>query len=654
MSQVASVPPLPISPIEGRPSYFRYVLFTLVALVGLVVILEMRLVNSPAGKEAAQRILGDARVRAEFGEDVHIPFAFGWAFANRAGIYAYVTGKNAHGFANVDVRISGASWLITNLELHNPAEGHSINLAKPESPARLDQLQGTGSLYFVALGDLASSDVSELVSFFEKGFGISAKILPPMTLPDEAYDSRRKQWVAEMLVQAMVEKYPEIAGNPDSRIVGVLEGDTYIRSWNWNFTYSYRENEKYSVIPTARLDPSFDQFPASPAIRRERLRKVAMKAVGLLYLDFKESSDPQSVDAIEASIEDIDRMGNVYLASDVRTRPTTQNIDGTPCFTFFGANVTGAPLRKPIAPCWQYRDDSETSQFQIDLTHGKFTSTHNDLYRGGPVPLQLQRMNFSYHFDDRVRAFGKSSWQSLDDTVWSTDPNSIQNISINGVLYNRITPGTGFSPTARYRAGANAGAFSYALLTWENGGWRIDTRDGEVWRYLGCGPNTRVQCYYMSMTDIAGDGIEVRRDVTTTGHMQQVSQKTNINLPVATAHDHMWTPVYDGDRITEIHDSDGRIAHYTYDREQYLTDVEADGHRMHYDYDDAHRITGVVENGRTLKIHYDSEGRPDRVDFANGSEYSIRYSQEAIEVTGPAAKYTVTVLPSYYRVEERR
>jgi YD repeat-containing protein len=654
MSQVVPLPPPPISTRENGASYFRYVLLALVALVGLLVLVELRMVNSPAGKEAAKRIREDARVRAEFGDDLHIPFAFGWSFADRAGIYAYVTGKSGHGFASVDVLTSGSRWLIADLEVHNQSEGHSINLATPETPAKPEQLQGVGSLYFMALGDAARSDVSDLAGFFEKEFGIAVKTLPPMSLPDEAYDSRRKQWVAEMLAQAMVEKYPEIAGDPDAKVVGFLEDDTYIRSFNWNFTYSYRENRRYSVVPTARLDPSFEQFPPSFAIRMERLRKVAMKAVGVMYLGFEESSDPQSVDAIEATIEDIDRMGSVYLASDVRTRPATQNTDGTPCLTFFSANVAGAPLRKPIAGCWQYRDDSETSQFQIDLAHGKFQLTHNDLYRRGPVPLQLQRMNFSYHFDGKVRAFGKSSWQNLDDTVWSSDPNSPQTININGVLYSRITPGTGFSPAAKYRAGPNAGVFSNALLTWENGGWRIDTRDREVWRYLGCGPNTRVQCYYMGMTDIAGDGIEVQRDVTTTGRMQRVSQKTNPDLPAAAARDHTWTPVYDGDKIIEIQDSDGRTAHYAYDQEQYLTDVEADGHHLHYDYDDAYRITGVVEDGHAVRIHYDSEGRPDGVDFANGSAYHIRYAQEAIEVTGPDAKYTVTILPSFYRVEEAK
>ena len=656
MSQAATLPPPPIGPRESSLHFLRYVVLAAVALLALFGILELRLVNSSAGKEAAQRIRGDARVRTEFGDSVHIPFACGWTFADRAQIYAYVSGTKGHGFAIVNLREYSGAWLISGLEVRNPAEGHLIDLAKPETPATAEQLKGlaSGTLYFVALGDLARSDVDDLVGFFEKEFDIAAKTLPPMTLPDAAYDSRRKRWVAEMLAQAMEEKYPEIAADPDARVVGLLEDDTYIRSFNWDFTYSYRENNKYSVVPTRRLDPSFGGFPANEAIRMERLRKVAMKAVGLMYLGFEESSDPQSVDAIEASIENIDRMGSVYLASDVRTRPTSQNTDGSPCLTFVSQNVAGMPMRKPIEPCWQYRDDGESSQYQIDLAHGRFQVTRNDLYRGGAIPLRLQRMNFSHHYDDKVRAFGKSSWQNLDDTVWSADPNSIQTINIYGTQFQRLTPGTGFSPAAKYRAGQNNGSFSRALLTWENGGWRIDTQSREVWRYLGCGPNTRVQCYYMGLKDLAGDAIEVKRDLVTTGHIEQVSQKTNPDLPAAATLDHTLTPVYDGERIIEIHDSDGRAARYRYDAQEYLSDMEADGHRVHYDYDEAHRITGAVEDGHAAHIHYDSEGRADRVGFPNES-VSVRYSGESIAVEASGRKYTVTIMPGYFRtVEEKK
>jgi YD repeat-containing protein len=652
MSQTVQIPPPPpIGPPKGDT--LRYVIFAAVFILGLVVLLELRLLNSPAGQEAAQRIRENPRVKAEFGDDVHIPFAVGWDFGSQGKIYPLVRGTRAHGYAVVDLAKHGVDWVIANLEVKNVAEGHLISLAPAPTPATREQLQGAGKLYFVVLGDGADGDVSDLVSFFQNEFGIPAKALSPMSLPAEAYDSRRKQWIAEMLVEAIRAKYPEIVADPEARIVGVLEDDLYIYWFNWDYTYGYRQYDKISVLPTVRMDPGFYHHAPDATIRAERLRKVAMKAVGLLYFGFKESSQPQSVDAFEYTIDAIDRMGSVYLESDVKTRALVGPIgyDGTPCLTFFSSTLAGAALTDPVVPCSQQGDSEESTRFQIDLLHGRFQLVRNELYRGGVMPLLLQRENFSYRFDDKVRAFGKNSWQSLDDTVWSADPNSIQTINIYGTVFHRVTAGTGFSPQARYFGEDNSSEFSGALLTWENG-WRIDTRRGQMWRYRGCSPTTRIPCYYMGQKNFRGDSIEVRRDPNT-GHIQQVLQQTNAGLPAIAALDHRWEPIYDGEKIIEIHDSDGRTAHYRYDTQEYLTDVTADGHTIHYDYDDSHRIAAVIEDGHAVRIHYDPEGRADRVDLANGSFYTVKYAQDAMVVNGPGASYTVTIMPTYFRVVQR-
>jgi YD repeat-containing protein len=656
MSEVAPFPPPPIGPAGNNPLLIPAVVIAALILLGLFGSFELRLLNSKAGKEAAQRIRQDPRVRAEFGNDVHIPFALAWDSGDQAEIYALVSGSEAHGYAVVDLLKLQNDWLISGLQINDKTEGHILTLSTSSThstPAPREQLQGPYTLYFVALGDAAQPDVDDLVGFFQSEFGISAKTLPAITLPAYTYDAHRKQRVAELSGQAMESKYPEMAADPEARVIGILDDDLYIREYNWAYTYSYRRGCcKDSVIPTVRLDPAFYHFPPNASIRRERLRKVAMKAVGLLYLGFKESSDPQSVDAVEASVEDIDRMGTIYLASDVQTRVVNSAADGRPCLTFYSSTVAGSAVRNPIVPCLQQDQNSEGTQYQIDLVQGRFELTRNDLYRGGAIPLVLQRMHFSHHFDDKVRALGKDSWQNLDDSVWSADPNSIQTINIDGTRFQRMTPGTGFSPDARYRGAADGSNFSSGLLSWENGGWRIDTGSGEVWRYLGCTANSRVQCYYMGHRNFRGDNIEIKRDPTS-GHIQQVRQKTNNDLPEAAALDHTWTPLYDGDKIIEIHDSDGRIARYRYDQQQYLTDVEADSHTIHHDYDEGGRITGVVEDGRSLRIHYDSEGRPDRVDFPNGFAYSIKYSQDGIELDVPGKSYMVTVLPTFFRIVER-
>jgi YD repeat-containing protein len=656
MSQVSSLPPQPPPPIDHRPSSGLLMLYggaALVVLVVFAIFLELRLVNSQAGKDALQKIRGDARVQEEFGADIHVPIAFGWSMGNQAWILAYLVGKKSYGNVRVGMEKVNGTFLLTELEVYNHREGHLISLSRREAAAKREDLRVPGTVYFVPFEDSAKPDAASLAEFFDHEFGISTKALPAIDPPSAAYDSQRKQWVAEMLAQAMAAKYPDVAADPDARMVGILEDDLYIRGFNWNYSYSYRDEETNSIVPTLRFDPTFYGLPENDAIRMERLRKVVMKQVALTHLGFTETSDPQSVDAVEDSIEDIDRMGTVYLAADVRTRVTAADADGTPCLTFYTANVFGLPLRKPIVPCSRHVSETETTQFQVDLARGRFQMTRNDIYRPGPVPLALQRMSFSYHFNDEIRAFGKSSWQNLDDTVWSADPNSIQTININGTVFARITPGTGFSPQAEYRAGGNAGIFSDALLFWDrNGGWRVDTRYGEVWKYLGCGPNTRVQCYFMGITTWRDDAVQIQRD-RADGHIQRVLQKTNPKFGEAASNDHTLTPHYEGDRITEIDDSDGRKAQYQYDQAEYLTDVDADGHRVHYDYDDLHRIVSVNEDGHQLRVQYDSEGRPNRVDFPNGSAYSIHYSEDAIEVNGPGKSYKVSVLPTFFRINEQ-
>ncbi len=657
MSQLAPLPPPPpIGPARNNSLLISVVVIAALILLGLVGRFEMRLLSSRAGKEAVQRIRQDPRVRAEFGNDVQIRFALGWDSGDQAEIYAFVSGSQAHGYAVIDLLKRQDDWLISTLQINDKTEGHMltlIDLSEHSTPAAREQLQGPYSLYFVPIGDDAQPDVDDLVSFFQDQFSISAKTLPAIPLPPEAYDEHRKQWVAEILARAMEARYPALAAD-GVRAIGILNGDMYIREFDWAYAFSYRSRCcKHSVIQTVRLDPGFYRFPPNAAIRIERLRKVAMKAVGLLYLGLQESSDPRSVTARENSVEDLDRMASVYLASDIKSGVSPETGEGMPCLRFSLLPASGAPLRERIVPCLEFSVMKDRTEYQIDLGRGRFEFITSDLYRGGAIPLELRRMLSSHHFDEKVRAFGKNTWQSLDDTVWSTDPTSIQTISINGTLFQRMTPGTGFSPDAKYRGADDGSDFSGALLSWENSGWRIDTWKGQVWRYLGCGVHTRVQCYYMGHRNVHGDLIEVKREPET-GHIQEVTQKTNHDLPLAVALDHTWTPVYDGDKITEIQDSDGSAARYRYDPQDYLTDAEADGHRIHYDYDNAQRITGVLEDGKLLQIHYDLEGRPEGIDFPNGASYSIKYSQDAIEISMPNVSYTVRLWPTFFRVDAHK
>ena len=176
MSQAVTLqPPPPISPGQSSRSPILYLGLALIALLGLVSALELRLVNSAAGKDAAQRIRRDARVRTEFGDDIHLPFAVGWGLGSEAQLYARVSGKQAHGHASVVLRSIDNQWVVTSLEVYNESEGHLINLSKPETPAKPEDLRAAGTLYFVPLGASSTADVDDLANWLGKEFGIPAK-----------------------------------------------------------------------------------------------------------------------------------------------------------------------------------------------------------------------------------------------------------------------------------------------------------------------------------------------------------------------------------------------------------------------------------------------------------------------------------------------
>ena len=91
-----------------------------------------------------------------------------------------------------------------------------------------------GSAVSRALGSSAASEVTDLAKFLREECGVEAEVLPAMEPPEAAHHLQRKQWIADMLLEAMAAKFPDIAGDADARIIGVIDDDIYPRSLNWD------------------------------------------------------------------------------------------------------------------------------------------------------------------------------------------------------------------------------------------------------------------------------------------------------------------------------------------------------------------------------------------------------------------------------------
>jgi len=155
--------------------------------------------------------------------------------------------------------------------------------------------QNGRSVYFVPIGDISSSTLPSLVAHYHEKFGLKAQLLTPMQLDSRDYDSRRNQFVAELLIRRMQEKYPAEAGNPKNIMIGITDSDIYTLGESWLFCFGLRADAHLAVVSAARLNVHYRGQSWFGTSSEARLRKVVTKDLGLLYFGRSPSNDPRSV-----------------------------------------------------------------------------------------------------------------------------------------------------------------------------------------------------------------------------------------------------------------------------------------------------------------------------------------------------------------------
>ncbi len=173
--------------------------------------------------------------------------------------------------------------------------------------------KSAAKVYFVPLGDIPSLSLESLVTFYKRKFGLAIKTLPGLQLERSSVDWQRRQFVAEELIEFMKRGYPRLANDPRVILIGITEFDMYIRKYTWQFSFSYRAQNRFAVVSSARLNPvSFGQ-PADQTLLHTRLRKAITKNIGILYFHLPQSNDPRSVLYRSIlGIDDLDRVGEEF------------------------------------------------------------------------------------------------------------------------------------------------------------------------------------------------------------------------------------------------------------------------------------------------------------------------------------------------------
>ena len=181
------------------------------------------------------------------------------------------------------------------------------------NPTGKQSLKGSGRLYLVPLGGFSDATVKDLASYYRSKYGLSVGTLPNVDLTPTAINPERQQLIAEEAVEIMKQANPDLSNDPQAIMIGLTFEDMYIAQKDWRFSFSWREQGKYAVVSTGRMDLPLAYQSVSEDLIRTRLRKMVTKNVGVLYYHLEQSDNPRSVLYRNVGgIRELDYMGEEF------------------------------------------------------------------------------------------------------------------------------------------------------------------------------------------------------------------------------------------------------------------------------------------------------------------------------------------------------
>jgi archaemetzincin len=121
----------------------------------------------------------------------------------------------------------------------------------------------------------------------------------PVHIPDTAYNPRRYQYNAEMIVQFLDRE------KKSGKVLAVADFDLYVPSLNFVFGLAGLLTD-IAIISLARLRQEFYQLPADPTRFTSRAIKEAAHEIGHLY-ELSHCPDTRCVMHFSNSLQDTDR-----------------------------------------------------------------------------------------------------------------------------------------------------------------------------------------------------------------------------------------------------------------------------------------------------------------------------------------------------------
>lgn len=531
---------------------------------------------------------------------------------------------------------------LTQLTDARRAPTGAVSLKSPASAnfkkASPEELRGRGTVYFITLGKMDPASVRPLIDVFHQRYGLEIHLLPQIDLPSWEFNASRKQFAAEDLVAAMELSYPKLAADPTAILIGITDQDMYIQELNWSYAFSFREEERYAVVSTARLSEDEDgNRSLTAADLQKRTLKVMIRDVGILYYRLQPSADYRSILYREVDEPtDLDGIGDDYLDSDAAVGADLHVENGDPCFMLrnYSAQERQRPLIGTLDSCSGSYREQNLETVQVDLRYGLLLDQRTDFLTSDRMPLELTRVLRTQ--DSRSRAFGIGGNHNLNIfLVGDTWPFTwIDLVLEHGGRshFRRANWGFGYWDARYTNRDAPGSEFSGSTIQWEWPGWKLKNK-GMTYHFPDSYRAARPeQGALTSIEDYSGKRLTLDRDSVG-------------NLLLARSPDgHDLNFKYDAEgRIIEINQRAGGQFSYSYDS-GHLSRVTDDHQRItEYSYDSSGQLNRIQQDGRLVcSIDYDSAGRVQSERLANGRTYLFDYqlsregATEAVKISDSA------------------
>jgi YD repeat-containing protein len=496
--------------------------------------------------------------------------------------------------------------------------------------AGINELTGNGNIYLVQMGPhTAPYELDGFAEWLHSKYGLQVQVLPPMQLDQSAWDSGRKQYVAQLLCEQIKREHRNLAANTGAYLIGFTDASMYNVGTTWRSAFSQRDFQRTAVISSNGIqDYWWQRFRVDAKVVNEhlqaRLRRILLKDVAVLYWHLPLNNDPTS---LLQDILDPDIPAEDIFESDLDpARTKLGRPEGEPCIFLRysakdGIHALPGALIRTCSDKNLPEHDTSVELFEVDLRLGLLIDKHTDSNLPDAVPIEFQRATRDgWSFSN---AFGISGTHNYDEYLYSTDNIQVSVIHSDGGRDELVRVPRWGVPLAFAKYVDTGYSGRFFEMRWHAGPFEhydLKRFDGAVKTFLPC-YKTKVLCYLTGYRNERGEELKFGRD-------------GNRKLTRLTSPNKSWLHLSYGigDRVVAIDDSQGRTVRYGYDERGRLVSVTyPSGEVYSCTYDGTqHLLTfSVAQNAgavpRVLLTNDYVNGLIAKQTLADGSTYSYSY-----------------------------